>query len=215
MNQQLLPTEAPPRFWTKARVMAAQLIAEGQLTNKQIAQHPKVHKSEPWLYETKRTPWFKARVKELVDELAEDARRIGIANQRTRLEEQNARWEGMIEVRRQRAREYGGKFDGIPGVSTGLMVPIARLVKVYNVYADSEDEIDEHGPGEGDTLYSAKRDVTVIEWEYDAALEAAQSRLEKQVAAELGQTADKGKDGDTNIYGGQVLIVRDVPRLGV
>lgn len=176
-------SEELSRFWNKPRCLAAQLLAEGNLTGKQVAD--KVGKSEKWLYEQKKHSWFKTRVDELVADLAEEARRIGIGNQTTRLLEQNGRWELMQQVIEERAAYP--KWQHIPGWKTGLLVHDIKTTKddAYDIF------------------------------KVDDGLLGEMRALEAQVAKELGQTAEKKSDGDTNIYGGQVLIVRDVPRLGV
>ena len=107
---ELSPIAAPPRYWTAARVKMAQLLAEGQLTNAQI--YKRIGKSDHWYYQTKRDVWFQDRVRELQTALAEDAKRIGIANQATRLRAQNARWEAMLSVIEARAAAMA---DAAPG----------------------------------------------------------------------------------------------------
>lgn len=171
---------SPKRAWTKARVLTAQLIAEGELTYAQIAV--RVKKSEGWLFEQKRLPWFKARIASLVEELAEDARRIGIANQRTRLLAQNERWLAMHQVISERATHQ--RTEAEPGGSTGLLMEELKGPFATPVYL------------------------------IDTGLLSELRALEAQVAKELGQSAEKPREGGDTYFADKILIVRNVPELG-
>lgn len=160
-----LTPEAPARFWTKARIDCAQLVAEGRLTIDQVAA--KIGKSSKWINESKRTPYFKARVNQIRDELAEDAKQYGIADQRIRLARQNDRWNAMHDLIAARAEAMK---DDAPGSDTGLLEERVKM--------------------------SSSRDEVAVEHEYlvDTGLLSEMRALEAQVAKELGQTAEKDSD---------------------
>ena len=209
MNQLPLPMPDKAglkRFWSRARILAAQLIAEADLTHEQIAA--KVGKSQQWLYESKRLPWFKQRVAELAQELADDARLYGLSNQRKRLAEQDERWQAMISVRKERARELGPRYDGVPGVHTGLVIPVAKMVKVYEVNGTPAEDDDTKA-----LTFAGER--MVYEWEVDTGLLTAQLQLERQAARELGQEAARAAGMSFGDNARVVVITRNVPELGM
>jgi hypothetical protein len=176
------PAGAPRRYWQKARVLAAQLVAEGQLTHAEICA--RVGKSGTWLVETKRNPWFRERVAALVDELAEEARQHGIANQRMRLEAQDARWQAMHRVIAERAAHP--TLSAQPGGKTGLLAEDLRGKDAVPVYV------------------------------VDTGLLGELRALEAQVAKELGQTAERPREGNGDTFiADKIMIVRNVPELGV
>lgn len=104
-------------FWTRPRILAAQLLAEDRETDVAIAAL--IGKSRKWLSEQKLLPEFKERVRTIGEELAASALANGIANQQVRLAEQNERWLAMIQVRKERAASMAGL--GVTGAGTGLI----------------------------------------------------------------------------------------------
>lgn len=124
--------------WSKASDWAAQLIADGRLTYGAICS--KVGVSDTTLRTWRNHPDFQARVNELLAEYREEVRRIGIAVREQRVKAQNARWQKLQKVMKERAKDPA--HQGVPGWKTGLLVhdvksvgagEMAQVVDIYTI----------------------------------------------------------------------------------
>lgn len=163
--------------WTEQTEKAAHLIAAGNLTYPQIADA--VDSTRNTIYLWRQNEEFKARVDQYLEELREDIKRIGIADQLKRVAALNDRWGRMRRIIEERADDP--TMQNVAGGKTGLMV---RTVKRVSVETDAE---------------SGETRTDVEEFAVDTALLKELRDHEKQAAQELGQWAEKqqisGPDG--------------------
>lgn len=126
MSQNVPPaTPGGPFEWDEQRERAARLLAEGELTETEIAKQLEVDRRT--VYRWKQHPDFQARVAEIVQELGEPALRYAIGRRERRLRNLNDRLERMHQVIRDRAADP--KMADVPGGKTGLMVRNVKAVK--------------------------------------------------------------------------------------
>lgn len=174
--------------WSRKTERAALLVAQDDLPDKAIAAEIGVNEStlERW----KAHPEFAARVREHRDIWRDEIKAKGIAERQNRVDSLNDLHERMVRVIEARAAEYAD----VPGGDTGLLVRQAKLVKVYDASGrpDADDE--------GETLYSAKRDVIVYEYGVDTALLKELREHKKQAAQDLGQWTEKQE------HAGEILV---------
>jgi hypothetical protein len=145
--------------WTAQSERAAELIADGRLTNRKIMAQLGV--SKPTLWRWSKHPEFIDRVNSIVDEIREEALRLGIAVRERRIAALNDRHRRMSELIDARASDPA--MADVPGGTTGLLV---RVAKVIVRGGDSQ---------------------VVETFAFDAALVRELRRHEKQMAQELGQ----------------------------
>lgn len=148
--------------WDVARERAAAFLAEGRLTDEDIADSLGVSRASVARWKT--YPDFAARVNSLVADAREAVRRQGIANRQNRVDALNNRWLAMQSVIEQRAKEYANVSVG---GNTGLIV---RQTK---------------GIGKGEDF------EIVEEYAVDTGLLRELREHEKQAAQELGQWTEK------------------------
>lgn len=149
--------------WNGKRLEAAQLLAEGDLTDDDIAAKCGVSRRQ--LVRWKAVPAFRSKVAEVAREMEAAARRKGVARKARRLGALNDRWERMKQVIAERADDPSMK--GVPGGKTGLLV---RQVKAV-------------GKGE---------DFQLVElYAVDTGLLKELREVEKQAAVEAGQWEEK------------------------
>lgn len=89
-------------WWNAKRVQAAQLLAEGRLTDEQIAAQLKIGRAT--LHRWKLEPVFKARVAEITDQMAEALRKKGIRLRENRLAKLDAITTKLEQVFAERAK---------------------------------------------------------------------------------------------------------------
>jgi hypothetical protein len=154
---------ATPFTWTVAREKAAALLADGELTDREIAAEVGVDR--PTLWRWRQHPDFAARVRETVEKAGEEMARHAIALKNRRLREYDRRWRALQQVIEERAADPS--MQSVPGGRTGLLV---RTVKVI-------------GSGE------AAREVA--EYRLDVGLLKELRDLERQAAEEAGQWAGR------------------------
>jgi hypothetical protein len=172
--------------WTTAKTQAAELVAQDQLTDDEIATTAGVNRRQ--LTRWKQHPDFKARVQEHLDTFREKIAAEGVINKQFRLGRLNdlqARLQAVIDARAEEHAE-------IPGGKTGLLVRTVKLVKVYNSEERPQDG------GDGETLYSAKRDIQVEEYVVDTATIREIREVLKQAAQETGQWVEKQAQTDAD-----------------
>lgn len=139
--------------------LAAQLVAEGQLSEVEIAKEVGVALAT--IYNWKKLPEFRAMAEEFLSAFRDRIRRKGIAVLERRVQRLDRRWEKLHQVIDERAADP--RLRDVPGGTTGLIV--------HNV----------KGVGRGD-------DFQLIDlYEVDTGTLAEIRAHEQQAAKELGQ----------------------------
>jgi hypothetical protein len=149
--------------WTKQRDRAAQLCADGRLTDTRIAAQVGI--STRTLERWRTQPQFQEQVAAFIQAAEAKARECAIARKMARVAALQERWQALQQIRQERGQALADQ--GIPGGSTGDLV---RSVKQI---------------GSGPTAQ------VVTEYELDAALLRELRAHEEQAAKELGQWADQ------------------------
>src|SRR5262249_32874424 len=103
--------------WTPKRIRAAQLLAEGVLTDAEIANAVSIHRDT--VYEWKKHPTFAPRIEELTRELRDRLRRYAIARKVRRVKELDDRHQRLQQVIDERAADP--EMQNVPGGKTGLL----------------------------------------------------------------------------------------------
>lgn len=148
---------------TDQHVMAAQLLADGELTNNAIAERLGITYQTLWNWRQHED--FAALVRENLARFRDDVRRRGIASLDRRVKALNDRWMRMQRVIEARADDP--KYAEAPGGSTGLLVMTMKQI------------------GSGD-------DADIVrEFAVDTGLLKELREHEKQAAQELGQWTEK------------------------
>lgn len=162
--------------WTEARLLAAHLVAEGQLSDSEIAVEIGVNRRtvQRW----KDHPEFTAKVAEYREALDMAILSKGIANRVRRVEALDSRWQGMKTVIAERGADDA--MRDVPGGKTGLLTHDVKMI----------------GGGE----FGERVDV----YEFDAALMKELREHEKQAAQELGQWEEKHVHGGED--GGPIVV---------
>lgn len=141
------------------RELAAQLVAEGRLTDEKIAAQLGCARRTLTTLKTK--PAFQEHVKAIVAKLAEESLKFSIARREGRLAVQQDMEARLLKIVKERAQDP--ELAAIPGGQTGL---ICKTIK---------------GIGKGD-------DFRVVEvYEADVALVKTLVGLHEQAAKEMGQ----------------------------
>jgi len=153
--------------WTANKARAAQLVADGRLTDEQIGKE--VGKSRSQIARWKATSEFAARVQQIIKAAELSIFTRGVAQKVRRIEDLDDRWRRLHDIIEARAKEYAN----VPGGSTGLLV---RRVRSIGAGANARN---------------------VEEYELDRGLLKALLDIQKQAAKELGQLENKpaGHDG--------------------
>lgn len=171
--------------FTAARLEAARLLAEGNLTGEQIAEQVGIARST--FYKWRDHPAFMAEVDKCIRRIEATVFRRGIASRVNRVRAQNNRWERMQQVIDERSQDP--EMQEVPGGKTGLLTKQTR------------------GIGSGDHFQ------VVDEYEVDTGLLRELREHEKQVAIELGQWTEKrehsGPDVDEAIEREMALLARE------
>ena len=159
--------------WNRIRERAALLVAEGALTNEQIAAQCKMTRQglDAW----KLLPEFRARVAEHVaaarEKLEAEILNVGVANRANRVRAYDDIWNRLratIDARAEDARNRALDNEFVaPGAVEGLQARTEKMI----------------GGGE-----SAKE---IVEWTLDAALLKEMRETAKQAAIEAGQWEEK------------------------
>lgn len=155
-----------PFPWDDLRREAAQLLADGRLTDQEIADKAGVARTTLWRW--RKHPEFAAEIEEHLDAFRSEVRRRGIADRERRIKALNDRWNRLQRLIEARADDPD--LASIPGGDTGL------LVKTVRTRSLGEIEIE--------------KTVTA---ELDAVLLKELREHEKQAAQELGQWVDKAQ----------------------
>jgi len=150
--------------WNDDRRLAAQLLAEGNLTDAEIGERCGVSRQAIWQW--KQAEAFQAEVDLQIESFNSEVRRRGIASRFKRVKALNDRWNRLQQVIEARADDP--EMADVPGGTTGLLV---KTVKTRQV---GEVEIEK-----------------TIETELDAVLLRELREHEKQAAQELGQWTEK------------------------
>ena len=110
--------------WDEKKLKAATLLAEGALTDAEIAR--KVGSSERQLYRWKQHPEFRARMQQIAQAIGDKLQHHAIMRKVRRAERLNQRWEKMHQVLQERAEDP--EMHDVPGGKTGLVVKTVRGV---------------------------------------------------------------------------------------
>jgi ParB-like chromosome segregation protein Spo0J len=158
--------------WTEPAELAAELVAEGELSLDAIAERVGVARST--LRRWRQHPQFNARVDEALAGFRAAIRSNGLAVRERRVKALNDRWKKLLQVVEERAVDPARQ--NVPGGKSGLLV--------HNV----------KGVGKGD-------DFRVIDlYEVDTGLLRELREIERQIAQELGQWTEKQvRNGETVI----------------
>lgn len=149
------------RLKKAGRELAAQLVAEGRLTDEKIAE--RLGCVRQTLAVLKRKPEFKQHVAEIVAKLAEESLKFNIARREGRIAVQQELEAKLLTIIEERAREAQATNNKIPGMRTGL---VCKTLK---------------GIGKGE-------DFQVVEvYEADTPTVKALLALHEQAAKEMGQ----------------------------
>lgn len=148
--------------WNKPKEEAAQLLAEGELVDEEVAEKTGISRRQ--IIRLKQSPEFAARVEEITKDLGDIALRRAIARRSRRVAALNSRWLAMQRVIEERGADPS--MADVPGGTTGL------IVRQYK------------GVGGGDNF------SMVEEYEVDTGLLRELREHEKQAAQELGQWVD-------------------------
>ena len=163
--------------WSKRREKGALLVALDDKSDEEIATELKVKRLtiERWKTRT----GFMAKVEEHRAGWREEFKDMGIADRRNRVEFANERHRLLQQVIKERAADP--LLVGVPGGSTGLIVPEPMLVKVYETREDD------------DTTLRAIPKLSEMAYKYslDTGLLKEMRELEKQIAQDLGQWTEK------------------------
>lgn len=152
-----------PFTWNTAKLKAAELLADDELTHAQIAEQVGI--SERQLRNWKNHPDFQAKVTEILREFEAAMLRYPIAQRRKRVGSLNARWRKMLAVIEERAADPA--MQGVPGGRTGLLVHQQRAI----------------GTG--------RNQMVIDEYAVDTGLLKELRSHEQQAAQELGQWLEK------------------------
>lgn len=161
-------TSVPVRQWkwTKRKHTAANLLARGELLDKEVAV--KVGVSDKQIQRWKQSSQFADRVKLVAERIGEMASRFAIASKMRRIKALDDRWRRMQQITEERAIYH--EMDDVAGGATGLLVKTLKNV------------------GSGATAHD------VDEYAVDTGLLKEMREIEKQAAQELGQWPDARKD---------------------
>jgi hypothetical protein len=151
-----------PFTWNEQTEQAAALLAEGRLSDAEIATRIGVHRKT--LYRWRKDPAFTARVTEILDRVREETLRRGIAVKTRRIDVSNSLWERLLRVAEERAADP--LIRGVPGGSTGLVTARRKILRS----GDAAEEVVEHA--------------------LDTGLLKALVEIQKLAARELGQWAE-------------------------
>lgn len=111
-------TKIEPFEWSEAKETAAQELAEGSITDKDIAD--KVEVTRQTLYRWKEHPEFRARVDEYIAAYRERIFNTGIARKEVRIRAKHDRWLLLNQVIEERGKDP--ELKDVAGGSTGLIV---------------------------------------------------------------------------------------------
>ncbi len=147
-----------PFAWSAKQERAALLLAEGALTQQQVADVVGVTRQtvSKWLQQ----PEYTKHIAGLQHAMYERMLQIGIANKEARIVGMVGRHRRMQDVIAERA---AGTREPVPGGRSGLLVRQRKMI----------------GSGDGSTI--------VTEYAFDSALAREMRELEKQIAQETGQ----------------------------
>lgn len=150
------------RLRKPGREKAAQLLAEGRLSDQKVADLVGVSRQTLFDWKTK-DPAFGAHLQELLKKSSEEALKYGIARRETRIAVQQELQSKLLTVIDERAKDAQDNGSTVPGMKTGL---VCKTIK---------------GIGKGE-------DFQVVEvYETDTPTVKALLALHEQAAKETGQ----------------------------
>jgi hypothetical protein len=178
-------TKIKPWTWNASRELAAQLVADKQLTNLEIAKRAGVTDSQ--LNRWRLAPEFDSRVAEHVATFRARITTTGLALKENRIAAKKARAAALRRVIRQRAEAYRhgeplyNRVTGLPLIDEKTNAPIVVPI-----------------PG-GDTGMVVRESRTAgVQFSVDCGMLARLSALEEEIAIEMGQWKTKSPIEVTN-----------------
>jgi hypothetical protein len=189
------------RYWTAKRVLAAQLVAEDEFSDTDIAK--KVGRSRKWLAEQKNDPIFLERVTTIVRETAAALQGAGVRDRDWRLQQLQADWDRTQLI----VNGRGKRLELIavyPEYASGFLAHDAKSVRVGRVYktftagvngmrALDEDGLDADIGGETEEV--AEYELVHL-FKTDGELMKARREILKQAAIEQGEWLEKAGGND-------------------
>jgi len=149
--------------WSEDRRNAARLLAEGNLSDTQVASETGVCRST--IAKWKQVPEFAQVIDAHVEEFRQEVRRRGLASRERRINALNERWSQLLKLIEERGADPS--MAEVPGGSTGLLLRNARSI----------------GAGE--------KARVVESYKVDTGVLKELRELEKQAAQELGQWVER------------------------
>lgn len=168
--------------WTRAKEMAALLVAEDELSDEEIGA--RVGVTDRTLRNWKREPEFWRRVDEHSEAFRAVIERKAIAQRGRRVAALQDRWRRMQRVIAERAADPG--MAGVPGGSTGLLV---RRVKGIGKGEDFE-RVEEYVVDDG-LLRELREHERQAAQELGQWLERAEVRMDDRAGERLAQKLDE------------------------
>jgi hypothetical protein len=154
--------------WNKIRKQAAQWLADGKLTDEEIARNLAIGRET--ISRWKRQPEFQAQIKQFTDDAAAELFKESIRNKERRI----TRFEELITKLDQIIDERAEDLKDAPGGKSGLLV---RQVK---------------------SIGSGDRSKEVEEYAIDVGLLKEYREYCKQIAIELGEWAERREHSGPN-----------------
>lgn len=188
--------------WTAQRTIAAQLVAEDELNEQDIAQH--VHVTRRALFKWRQHPSFVERVAAIVEETRAKLLADGITIKANRVRLLDERHRALRRVIDERAADPA--MRDVPGGTTGLLVAEPTLVRVV--------EVDVRADG-SEILTPTRRWALRYTYRVDVPLLAEIRAIEKQAAIELGQWTEKKEHRMSGSDGPLVAFTMNIGRPGV
>lgn len=172
--------------WTEPRELAAQLLADGRLSDWEIAEKCGICRAT--LYNWRQAPAFAQRVAEHLAVFRDEVHRRGLASRDRRVRRQNDHWNRLQTVIENRAEEYARALDKHRADPKGN--PPIHPAALTGLLVWTEDG-----------------------WEVDTALLKELRALEQHAAKELGQWSEKHEFDFSNLSD-EEIIARAASALG-
>lgn len=164
--------------WTEQRELAAQLLADGRLSDWEIAEKCGICRAT--LYNWRQAPEFARRVTEHLAVFRDEVHRRGLASRDRRVKRQNDHWNRLQAVIEKRADEYAKAHEKHTTDPKGN--PPIHPAALTGLLVWTEDG-----------------------WEVDTALLRELRALEQHAAKELGQWSEKHEFDFSNLSDEEII----------
>jgi transposase-like protein len=118
------PQKATKFRWTTEKRRAAQMLAEGKLTQEEIAKMVGVDRGT--LFDWRKHPEFSAYLEALKKQYAALSERYAIGRVARRVERLDASWRAMQKIIKERGK--APEMHDVPGGQTGLLVHVVKTI---------------------------------------------------------------------------------------